>query len=65
MDFRHLRTLLPRLVDSDPDVEPLTLPTAAFTSRLDVVVVQSHRTHRLHPTVVHEGSVGLRVSLVP
>jgi hypothetical protein len=27
--------------------------------------VQSHRARRLHPTVVHEGSAGSHVSLVP
>ena len=65
MDFHHLQTPLQRLVDLDPDVEPLTLLTAALTSRLVVVVVQSHRVRRLHPMVVHEGSVGSRVFLVP
>ncbi|KAG6786690.1 hypothetical protein POTOM_008299 [Populus tomentosa] len=46
---------LPRLVDLDSDVEPLTLLAAALTSRLVVVVVQSHHVRRLHPTVIHEG----------
>ncbi|KAI9182513.1 hypothetical protein LWI28_026093 [Acer negundo] len=57
MDFRHLRTPLPRLTNLDPVVKSSTLPAAALMSRLVVVVVQSHRACKLHPTVVHEGAV--------
>jgi hypothetical protein len=39
MDFHHLQTPIPHLVDLDPDVEPLTLLTAALTSQLAIVDV--------------------------